>query len=678
MPRAAKWGLWGLGGVLGLAVIALVGLTLALGAGALTPRLLGAIEQATGRAASLGGVSLSPGLTPRLAVDGATLANLPGGSQPEMARIRRLEASLALLPLLRGEVAFRRIVIEGADILLERTAQGVPNWVLRPAATDAAPGSAAPAPQAPRAGRRVAIGEVVLTDSRLVLPDPRLGVVAVERMRVSGLGAAGPLAFEGSLALRGVALALEGEASQTEPRARGTLTAGRNRIDFEGGIGTEMRIDAALPDPAALAPLLPGLPALREASLSARVTMEGEPGRGIAVASFAIASPVLAAEGALTLTPDTPFGVTGRVAVARADLDALRPPAVASAAPPAEAPPAAALAPPAERRVIPAIALPLAAARAWQGRIEVSADEIVSGGASWRDLAAVLTARDGVLEARPLAVTTPGGVLRGQARLDARSEPPAVSLALRSEGRGLDLGALRRAMGEAPSLEGHAEIRLEIAGRGATIRAVAATLTGEAGLAMVEGRLATAGLARLGPDLVALLLPGAPRDGLALRCLALRLDAEEGAARTQALLLETASGRIEGSAAVNLRDESLAARLLPDVTLFGVTVRAPVGVGGTLAAPRFGADAGRALGQVARDTAANRLWHDPSVEWLRGRAGAHPAGDCAAQLRLARFGAEGAVPPAMPAPVPGLPRELQGTTQDLLRGLGGILGGGRR
>jgi hypothetical protein len=107
-------------------------------------------------------------------------------------------------------------------------------------------------------------------------------------------------------------------------------------------------------------------------------------------------------------------------------------------------------------------------------------------------------------------------------------------------------------------------------------------------------------------------------------------------------------------------------------------VRAPVGVGGTLAAPRVGAEPARALAQVIEDTVANRLWRDPTVEWLRGRiAGGHPAGDCAAQLRLARFGADGPVPPPQ-AIVPGVPRELQGTTQELLRGLGGLLGGGRR
>jgi hypothetical protein len=152
---------------------------------------------------------------------------------------------------------------------------------------------------------------------------------------------------------------------------------------------------------------------------------------------------------------------------------------------------------------------------------------------------------------------------------------------------------------------------------------------------------------RLGPDLVGLLLPGAPQEGLDLRCLAIRIEAEDGMARSTALLAETSAGRIEGVAAVNLGTEALAARLLPDVTLFGVRVRAPVGIGGTLGAPRVGVEPGRALTQVIGDTVANRLWRDPTVEWLRGRAGGTtPAGDCASQLRLARFGADGPAPSA--------------------------------
>ena len=293
----------------------------------------------------------------------------------------------------------------------------------------------------------------------------------------------------------------------------------------------------------------------------------------------------------------------------------------------------------------------------------------------WRQVSGVLALADGVARLTSFAAVTPGGPVRGEGTLDAAGPTPEVALALRSEGRGLDLAALRQARGEATGIEGHAQIRFDLRGRGATTRAVAGTLAGEAGVAMVGGRLARAGMLRLGPDLMALLLPGAPQEGLDLRCLALRASAEDGMATTQALLMETSAGRIEGMAAVNLRTEALAARLLPDITMFGVRVRAPVGIGGTLAAPRVGVEPGRALTQVIGDTVANRLWRDPTVEWLRGRAqGGAPAGDCAAQLRLARFGADGPLPPPERF-VPVVPRELQGTTQDLLRGLGGALGG---
>ena len=821
--RALKWALGLLGGAVLLAAAGLIALILALDSGALTPRLLAAIEGATGRAASLGAVALRPGLDPRLVVEGASLANLPGGSRPEMARIRQLEASLALWPLLRGEVAFRRIAVEGAEILLERTAEGTPNWVFAPAPAGPAAPAAGGAPGRAGPGRRVVVEEVVLSASRLVLPDPRIGAVELARARASGIGGGGAVAFEAAFALHGVALEAAGEVPPGQGPARLRLAAGGNRLVAEGATGGEITLSAALPAPAALRPLLaalapgfalpealpalegtarlgpdlrplavtlragaidlsalaPGLalgalslampaldrpaevtaegsltgltfrarleldppgpllpwraeapvavslvaeaagarleasgrvarpqsgrgaafdlsarlpalrafaplwpeaPALREARLAARLLAEEGVGGPLRLETFRLEAPALAAEGGLALRPGAPPRLEGRVAVARLDLDALGPRAAAapaSAAPPA-GPPAAAPAAAAEARVIPELPLPLAAARGWAGRLEIEAAEIVSGGAVWRDLRTVLTAAEGALRAEPFAVTTPGGALRGAFRLDAAAAPPVLALRLASEGRGLDLGALRRALGQAAGLDGRAEIAIDLAGRGATTREVAATLGGEVGLAMIEGRLFAADLLRIGPDIARLLLPGAERQGLDIRCVALRLSAEDGMAGTRAFLVETSAGRIDGAVAVNLREETLAAHLLPDVSLFGVTVRAPVGVGGTLAAPRIGADPARALGQVMRDAAANRLWRDPTLEWLRSRAtGAHPAGDCAAQLRLARMGRDGPVPPA-PRLVPGVPRELQGTTQELLRGLGGLLGGGRR
>ncbi|WP_198378952.1 AsmA family protein, partial [Neoroseomonas rubea] len=241
----------------------IVALTVALDAGALTPRLVAAIEGATGRAATLGAVSLRPGLVPRVSAADVTLANIEGGSRPEMARIRRLEASIALLPLLRGEIEFGGITIEGADILLERTAQGTPNWVLaRPAApVQAAP---APTPAEERPARRLAIAEILLTDSRVTLPDARLGTLTLAEARITGIGDDAPARITARATLHGTALVLDAEAPLPPPAGapwpiKASLAAGVNRLAAEGRMLGEIALTAALPEPAALLPLLRAL-----------------------------------------------------------------------------------------------------------------------------------------------------------------------------------------------------------------------------------------------------------------------------------------------------------------------------------------------------------------------------------------------------------------------------------
>lgn len=833
--RALTWAAGLLGGVVVLGAGGIVALTYALDAGALTPRIVAAIEAATGRAATLGHVSIGLGLTPRVTVENATLANLPGGTRPDMARIRHMEANLALWPLLSGDIAFKRIAVEGADILLERSPDGTPNWDFQPAARGPAPAATGPTtPAAERPRRRIAIGVVNVTDSRITLPDPRLGAVAIEAARLQGLGSGGPETFTARLGLHGTTLALIGEVPNAPAPIRATISTGGNHLIALGRPGAAISFDAALPDYAALRPLLaalapemalpptlppvtatlqlgpdlrpvaatlqageadlaayrpglrlarldlaaPGLdqPAevtiaasqsglpftatlrldrpesllpwaaeaplgitlqaeaagaraeatgtlqrprqlegaaldlrltvpdmqalaavlpdplpLRDVTITGRLRAEGSLRGPLQIEALHIDAPALAAEGDIRLTPGKPFGIDGRLVAARMDLDALArrlpasaaapaPAASATTPPPATPAPAPAAPAPAraaapDHRVIPDFALPLAALAAWHGQLDLRATQLRVGEMDWRDLHAAITQENDVLRIAPLTVTSPGGPVRGELRLDRQASPPALALTLRSQGTGLDLAALRRARGEAPSVEGRAQITIAVTARGATTRALAASLTGDAGLAMVDGRLAHNGLLRLGPDLLALLLPGAPQDGLTLRCLALRFNAQDGIATTSALLADTSAGEITGMAAVNLRNERIAARLLPDVQLFGIRVRAPVGIGGTLAAPRIGVEPGRALLQVIDDTVANRLWRDPTVEWLRGQLpGGRPTGACADQLRIARMGATGPTP-STPAVVPGVPRELQGTAQELLRGL---FGGQRR
>jgi len=187
---------------------------------------------------------------------------------------------------------------------------------------------------------------------------------------------------------------------------------------------------------------------------------------------------------------------------------------------------------------------------------------------------------------------------------------------------------------------------------------------------------------------VTLLAPGTQRLGaLELRCLAIAFGAEQGVAQSRTLFLDSAIGQITGQASINLRDESLGGRLNTNLRLLGLGLRAPVNLGGTLAAPRIGAAPGAALGQNAAgllaDTLTGRVVTDPIGNLLAG-SGRNAEADCAEPLRIARLGADGAAPApraapeaAQEAPRPSVP-SLPSPVQDVLRGLGGILGSGRR
>ena len=815
-----------LGAAAALVALVLAGLLAvpwALETGALTDRLGAALERATGRAVSLGPISVQPSLRPTFTIAGATIANPPNLSHPglahpdfaspDFASIGRVEITLGLLALLAGRVEIDTVAITGADILLERDAEGRPNWVFAP------PEREAPAGATPR----LSLETLHIAQSRIALAG--VGVLALPDLALRRQGDG--IGLEGRLLLGGTPFALDAEFSplaEPAPRLRGSLTGKGLRLTLRGTLprnlaepGWALALEGDVADPARLAALfapslavpklgpvhgaaklgpgpavtdirlstgassfgasslgapLPGLrlktAALRAATLDAPATLSARLRRGGAEAGLVatlpslqrlaaagpaqllpidatlsaggatltlrgeasraglpasglaarLAAPDLAALGPL-LGADLPglrdvvasarlgsaghgmlrlgglavaaagldvtgeievattprLALAGRLAARRLDLDAL------TGAGPAPQRPA---------RMIPDVALPVAALRGFDATLALSAGEVIAGGIPWRALSGQLTLAGGRLAVQAFAASLPGGTLGGRFSLDAAAAPPNVALSLRSQGRGLELGTLSRALGNAVALDGPAELALDLRGRGTTLRAVAATLDGDAGLAMVDGRLVYAGMLRLGPNLMRALLPrGAPAQDSELRCLALRLTAEQGAVRSQALLLEGGFGRIDGDLAVNLRDETLAARLLPDIqVLGGVTLRTPIGIGGTLAAPRVGVEPGAALAQVASDALANRLWRSSTVAWLRGPG----EGDCTAQLRLARLGQEGRLPVAAPALVPLVPRELQGAArevqgvvrevqgaaQDVLRGIGGLFGGGRR
>lgn len=138
MSRVARrWGLI-VGGLVLLAAVAGLGV-LSFDPNTLKPRVETAVLEATGRAVALKGpLRLGWSLRPTIEVTDVTLANLPGGSRPDIVRVERIEAELSIAALFRREVEVTRLMLKGPDILFEQV-DGKPNWLDPTAGTAPAP-----------------------------------------------------------------------------------------------------------------------------------------------------------------------------------------------------------------------------------------------------------------------------------------------------------------------------------------------------------------------------------------------------------------------------------------------------------------------------------------------------------------------------------------------------------
>ena len=117
------------GAIVVLGVAGAVVLASALDPQKLRDELQDAVLRSTGRTLTVtGGVHLRFGLSPQFEVDDISLSNIEGGSRPTMLTAKSMRATLALFPLLGGDAVISALAVQNPDLLLERTADGTPNW----------------------------------------------------------------------------------------------------------------------------------------------------------------------------------------------------------------------------------------------------------------------------------------------------------------------------------------------------------------------------------------------------------------------------------------------------------------------------------------------------------------------------------------------------------------------
>ncbi len=650
-------------------------------------------KEATGRDLVIAGdLELGISLTPSVSVSGVTLSNADWSKQPQMVKVERFEAQMSLIPLAFGIIDVQRIVLVGADILLEVDKNGRANFDFEAPGAKKAPAATTEPPAAEGEGGPRAIPvvrEVVIQDSLLTYTDAQAGAshkAKIDELTITGEGPDNPIEmlFEGSYNDAGIKLTASlGAPTQalapTKPYPVAlTLEAGGANISVKGTIaepmaGKGLNLAVAvkgsqLGDLSSVAGT--EVPRMGAYSMSTNVT--GDPAKALNLVGFKgeLAGSDVAGDVTVNLSGKRPF-IDAKLKSELIDVTALGG-AAGGGAPDGgggEKQPAK----PGDK-MFPDDPLPVEGLRAVDAKLTFDADMIVAAGAKLQDARVGLSLNGGNLTISPLKATVAEGAIDGSINLDGRKQ--AAGLAVKLLLSKINLDKLLTDMQITEDIEGKGNIDIDIAGSGTSVAKIMAGLNGRAGVLMGEGRMKTSFLQNMlggtGQVLNQVLDKG-KAGYTVVSCAVADFPINKGIATAKALYIDTESRGIIGTGTANLRNETLDFTIDPRNKKKIDKAVLPVHITGTFLAPDY---------EIDKQAAASKLTGMLGIELPTGLTGARGGsgaplieGPCAPPAP-AKAAAEPAPKPAETLPsVPALPAEPEKAIEDAVKkGLEGLLG----
>jgi uncharacterized protein involved in outer membrane biogenesis len=432
---------------------------------------LQAAKESTGRDIRIGGIGLALLPRPTATVTDLRVSNVQGASEPDMVRVKAVEVSVALLPLLSRRVEVRSVTLVEPVVTIETLKDGRSSLDF-PKAKDAGAGG----------GIAVSLESVSVRNGALVMRDATGGQRRIEAVNLTGSAGslAGPIAAKGSARALGVPASVDLALGRMEPGKPAslslTLEGAGARMHFAGSltgaaepgqppaIAGKLAVAAASLNELAKAANAGGgaLPPLAAQPFSLDATIKGTPAQ-LAAQDIALALGDTRGIGALALGLGDKTTVQFALNVGKLDLDKLlaqAAPAAASAPGPAAAPVAAAAAAPIPPNLVAAIDIGIEGI-AYRGQAMQKARlvvEIVNGVVVVKQLSAQLPAASSLTVANlpvPLGGPPP-------ATQDGRIEAQSGNLRALLDWLGADLSALPA--GRLGRLDMKAGVRSDAAG----------------------------------------------------------------------------------------------------------------------------------------------------------------------------------------------------------------------
>jgi AsmA family protein len=634
------------------------------------------MKAATGRDLVIAGnIDASLSLSPRLSARQVSFRNAPWSDLPQMASLDEIEAQIALLPLLSGQIRIKEVVLRGGQVVVETNKEGVGNWVL-----DLAPQAApAPADSATTASGLPQIDRMTIEDVTLLYRDGETGAkqtLAIKRFTAEDAPGAGiKIAIKGAWNERPLELA----GTVGAPRQ---FTEGPLPLNLEGKLGDiALGLRGDIGDPTTFSDLSldvtssgPSLAALGDIfgidlPNSAPYTLETRVNGGGGKFTLADAGVNVGGSDATgNLVLDTSGQVTSLTATLSSQRLDFKDLGLDEGGGTADSN--------SDGRLFSAEPWPLDWLKDVDGDITWPIGTLVRGGATAREVVFSLGVENGTATLKYVKAHIEGGTINGNGSLKPGKDSPVLALKLAANG--IESAPLLNMMGLEDVLTvGRVNMNMDVNGPGTSLHDLMAGLNGKASFATGGGQVRNTFARLLLANLFGLLTPF-DGDGSRISCIAGNFDIKKGIATTRGTVVETPGATVVGTGNIDLRNERIDMRVDPkskDLNLS--TVAVPVRVSGSLASPTVLPDPVATVGNTVNfATGTLNVATLGIFGALTGLGEGKSLGDnpCATALNSALGGKSQSTGEKVLQGVGGAAQDIGGGAADVLKGVGEGIG----
>lgn len=464
------------------------------------PRIAKVVEDATGRKLTLAGdIDLEIGLSPTLVVEDVSFQNATWGSRPELAKLKRFEIQIALLPLILKKIAVKRIILVSPDILVETDSSGKSNLDF-----ETQEGEKSQEPEDKKSARfpRVALRQALIENSRITFKDgtsAKTYALTGQTLRATSKDYHSPLRVEFKGALNDIPLELAGtlgpihaltDSRQAWPLDL-TMKAAGTTVSINGSVRDVMNLKdlnfalhlegRSIPEVARLVPMS-DVPDVGPFKISLGLSDVAPETYKISNLKVAFADSDVGGSAELSLTHKRPR-FTASLSSRNLDLRPLLPQTELSPGPQEPVGKSKKK----HDKILPANHLPLDVLKYADARLTFNAKAFLLPRLAINDLAFNMVLDAGHLMVERLEATLGGGTLDARFDLNVQGDDAALQAELKVNQ--LDLDRMLTKLGLEDVAEGAVDIQADVKSQGNSVAEIMAGLNGNTSFIIGQGQI---------------------------------------------------------------------------------------------------------------------------------------------------------------------------------------------